>query len=67
MNPVRLIVCSDYLSPWCYNAAVRLRRIEEEFGDRVDLITACDVCFCSAHATFSIYETKIAIVGDAGD
>ncbi len=35
MEPVRLIVYSDYLCPWCYNAAVRLRRLEEELGDRV--------------------------------
>ncbi len=34
---VDLIVWSDYLCPWCYNAAVRLRRLEEEFGDRVAL------------------------------
>ena len=34
---VRLIVWSDYLCPWCYNAAVRLRRLEDEFGDRVAL------------------------------
>ena len=31
--PVELIVYSDYLCPWCYNAAVRMRRLEEEFGD----------------------------------
>jgi predicted DsbA family dithiol-disulfide isomerase len=34
---VRLIAWSDYLCPWCYNAAVRLRRLEDEFGDRVEL------------------------------
>jgi predicted DsbA family dithiol-disulfide isomerase len=34
---VDLIVWSDYLCPWCYNAAVRLRRLEDEFGDRVGL------------------------------
>src|SRR5262249_3695061 len=33
--PVRLIVNSDYLCPWCYLAAVRLHRVAEEFGDRV--------------------------------
>jgi predicted DsbA family dithiol-disulfide isomerase len=33
--PVRLIVNSDYLCPWCYLAAVRLQRVAEEFGDRV--------------------------------
>ena len=32
MEPVALVVYSDYLCPWCYNAAVRLRRLEEEFG-----------------------------------
>jgi len=34
---VELIVWSDYLCPWCYNAAVRLRRLECELGDRVVL------------------------------
>ena len=37
MEPVRLIAWSDYLCPWCYNAAVRLQRIEEEFGDAVQV------------------------------
>jgi len=32
---VHLIAWSDYLCPWCYNAAVRLERLEDEFGDRV--------------------------------
>ncbi len=27
-----LIAWSDYLCPWCFNAAVRLTRIEDEFG-----------------------------------
>ena len=27
-----LIAWSDYLCPWCFNAAVRLHRIEEEFA-----------------------------------
>ena len=35
--PVRLDVFSDYLCPWCYNAAVRLREIQEVYGDRVQL------------------------------
>ena len=35
MEPLRLIVYSDYLCPWCYLGTVRLRRIGEEFGDRV--------------------------------
>jgi predicted DsbA family dithiol-disulfide isomerase len=33
--PVRLDVFSDYLCPWCYNAAVRLREVEQAYGDRV--------------------------------
>jgi len=32
-----LVVYSDYLCPWCYNAAVRLRRIREEFAPSVRL------------------------------
>ena len=35
-------------------------------GGGVDLITACDIRVCSADASFSIYETKIAIVADVG-
>ena len=27
--PVRLDVFSDYLCPWCYNAAVRLRDVQQ--------------------------------------
>jgi predicted DsbA family dithiol-disulfide isomerase len=34
---VRLDVFSDYLCPWCYNAAVRLREIEQAYGDRVSV------------------------------
>ena len=37
MNPLRLVVYSDYLCPWCFNAAVRLRRVEEEFAGAVEL------------------------------
>jgi len=32
MRPAHLIVYSDYLCPWCYNATVRLERVEQEFG-----------------------------------
>ena len=32
---VRLDVFSDYLCPWCYNAAVRVAEVEREYGDRV--------------------------------
>jgi predicted DsbA family dithiol-disulfide isomerase len=35
--PVRLDVFSDYLCPWCYNAAVRLREVEQAYGDRVSV------------------------------
>jgi predicted DsbA family dithiol-disulfide isomerase len=35
VKPVRLVVYSDYLCPWCYNASVRMRRIGEELGDGV--------------------------------
>jgi predicted DsbA family dithiol-disulfide isomerase len=35
VEPVRLIVYSDYLCPWCYNASVRMERLERELGDRV--------------------------------
>lgn len=35
-------------------------------GGGVDLATACDIRLCSADATFSIHETKMAIVADLG-
>ncbi len=35
-------------------------------GGGVDLTTACDVRLCTADATFSIQETKLAIVADIG-
>lgn len=35
-------------------------------GGGVDLTTACDIRLCSEEATFSIHETKIAIVADVG-
>ena len=37
MPIAHLVVYSDYLCPWCYNAAVRLRRIREEFAPSVRL------------------------------
>ncbi|HVN87792.1 MAG TPA: DsbA family protein [Candidatus Binatia bacterium] len=37
MEPIRLIVHSDYLCPWCYNGTVRLRRLREEFGERIEI------------------------------
>ena len=39
--PVRLDVFSDYLCPWCYNAAVRLREIQRIiFRTNNDLLRA---------------------------
>jgi enoyl-CoA hydratase len=35
-------------------------------GGGVDLTTACDIRLCTQDATFSIHETKIAIVADVG-
>ncbi len=37
MEPIRLVVYSDYLCPWCYNAAVRLERLERESAGTVQL------------------------------
>ncbi|MCP4239159.1 MAG: hypothetical protein GY772_01210 [bacterium] len=30
-----LVVWSDYLCPWCYNASVRLHRVEQEFAPQL--------------------------------
>lgn len=38
MSPVRLIVYSDYLCPWCYNASVRLRRLQEEMSSNLEIL-----------------------------
>lgn len=35
-------------------------------GGGVDFITACDMRVCSAEATFSVFETRLAIVADVG-
>jgi len=32
VSPVRLLVWSDYLCPWCYLGAARMQRLEGEFG-----------------------------------
>jgi predicted DsbA family dithiol-disulfide isomerase len=37
MTPLRLRVWSDYLCPWCYNASVRLARLEEELGSALEI------------------------------
>ena len=35
-------------------------------GGGVDFISGCDIRVCSAEATFSVFETKLAIVADVG-
>lgn len=37
VEPVTLVAWSDYLCPWCYNASLRLHRLEEEFEGLVRL------------------------------
>ena len=37
MDPVHLIVYSDYLCPWCYSAAHRLQQLKEEQGEGLAL------------------------------
>lgn len=37
MSALRLRVWSDYLCPWCYNASVRLARLERELGPALEL------------------------------
>jgi len=37
LSPLRFIVYSDYLCPWCFNASVRLRRLEEEYAGAIEL------------------------------
>ena len=37
MDPVRFIVHSDYLCPWCYNAAVRIDRLERDTPGEVEI------------------------------
>jgi len=37
MEPLRVVVHSDWICPWCYNAARRLRRLEDEYGGRLVL------------------------------
>jgi enoyl-CoA hydratase len=35
-------------------------------GGGIDLISACDIRLCASNATFSVRETKVAIVADLG-
>ncbi len=37
VDRVTLFAWSDYLCPWCYNASVRLHRLEDAFGDRLQI------------------------------
>ncbi|MAJ60195.1 MAG: hypothetical protein CBC48_09465 [bacterium TMED88] len=37
MSALRFIVYSDYLCPWCFNASVRLRRLEAEYAGAIEL------------------------------
>jgi predicted DsbA family dithiol-disulfide isomerase len=37
VEPLRFVVYSDYLCPWCYNAALRLWRLEAETDGDVSL------------------------------
>ena len=37
MDPVRFVVHSDYLCPWCYNAAVRIDRLERDTPGEVEI------------------------------
>jgi predicted DsbA family dithiol-disulfide isomerase len=36
-EPIKIVVYLDYLSPWCYIAAVRLQKLEEEYGDKISI------------------------------
>lgn len=36
-EPLEIIAYSDFLCPWCYNFTVRMRRLEAEFGDRIQI------------------------------
>lgn len=33
MSPARLVVYSDFLCPWCWNAATKLASVQEQLGD----------------------------------
>lgn len=37
MTPLRLAVYSDFLCPWCFDAAVRLEAVEAQLGGAVEL------------------------------
>lgn len=56
----------------CFSAIERCRKPviaavhSHCIGGGVDLTTACDIRLCTVDATFSIHETKVAIVADLG-
>ena len=37
LPPLRFLIYSDYLCPWCYNASVRWEKLELEFEGRIEL------------------------------
>ena len=37
LPPLRFLIYSDYLCPWCYNASVRWEKLELEFESRIEL------------------------------
>jgi predicted DsbA family dithiol-disulfide isomerase len=37
VRPVRLVVWSDYLCPWCYNASVRLTKLQHELAGALEI------------------------------
>ena len=37
MRPVRLVVWSDYLCPWCHLASARVERLRADFGARLEI------------------------------
>jgi len=37
-EPIRVVAYSDYLCPWCFNATVRLRRLEGELAGRIEIV-----------------------------
>ena len=36
-EPVVVVVYSDYLCPWCYVAAIRLQKLKDDYGDKINI------------------------------
>jgi predicted DsbA family dithiol-disulfide isomerase len=36
-EPIKIVVYLDYLSPWCYIATIRLQKLEEEYGNKINI------------------------------